>query len=332
MVNKNGVLVVGEINDGHLASISKEALACARKLADELGSDVAIAMLGSGIESTGNEAVAFGADKVYVVDDPLLDDFQVDAYLSILERIVQDYNPQIVLSTKSSIGRDLAPRLAFRLGTGLMQDCIELWADKDSGRLAAYRPVFGGNFIATVVGEGALQVAAIRSKAIEELEPQASRQGEIVKYPAGIDASVAKTRLVQRIKEETEGIKLEEASVVVSGGRGLGGPEPFEQLRVLAGLLGGALGASRAACDAGWLSSSHQVGLTGKTITPDLYITVAISGATQHMAGCDRAKAIVAINKDKDADIFKASRYGAVGDWNKILPAFIEQVKELVGG
>ena len=332
MANKNGVLVVGEISDGKLASISKEALACARKLAAELGSDVAIAMLGSGIESEGNGAVSFGADKVYLVDDPLLEDFQVDAYLSVLERIVQDYNPQIVLSTKTSIGRDLAPRLAFRLGTGLIQDCIELWIDKDSGRLAANRPVFGGNFIATVVGEGTLQVAAIRSKAFEELEPQASRQGEIVKHPAGIDASVAKTRLVRRVKEETEGIKLEDAPVVVSGGRGLGGPEPFEQLRVLAKLLGGAVGASRAVCDEGWLPSSHQVGLTGKTITPDLYITVAISGATQHMAGCDRAKVIVAINKDKDADIFKAARYGAVGDWNKILPAFIEQVKELVGG
>ena len=136
---------------------------------------------------------------------------------------------------------------------------------------------------------------------------------------------------MQRVKEETEGIKLEEASVVVSGGRGLGGPEPFEQLRVLAKSLGGAVGASRAVCDAGWLPSSYQVGLTGKTITPNLYITVAISGATQHMAGCDRSKVIVAINKDKEADIFKAARYGVIGDWNKILPAFIEQVKELVG-
>lgn len=325
-----GILVIGELVDGELASVSREALACARGLAGQIGSDVAISLIGSSIDSSGREAISFGADRVYMVDDTLLKDFQVDIHLSMLERIVKTHNPQIVLSTRSSIGKDLAPRLAFRLGTGLMQDCIDLWIDEESGKLSGYRPVFGGKFIATVVGEGSIQVAAIRSKVVEELQPEHSRVGEIVNFQLDIDASVARTRLLERVKEEAEGIKLEDATVVVGGGRGLGGPEPFEQLRVLAKLLGGAVGASRAVCDEGWLSSSYQVGLTGKTITPDLYITVGISGATQHMAGCDRSKAIVAINKDRNAEIFKAARYGVVGDWNRILPAFIEQVRDLV--
>ena len=329
MADESGVLVVGEISEGELDVTTKEALAAGRKLAGELGSDVAVALLGKGIEGTATTAIEHGADKVYLVDDDLLEEFQVDAYLAVLEKIANDYNPQIVLSTKTITGRDLAPRLAFRLGTGLIQDCIEVWIDKDSGKLAANRPVFGGNFIASVVSKGNRQVAAVRGKSVEALEPDSSRSGETIKFDAGIDSSMLKTRLVERVSEESEGIKLEDASIVVSGGRGLGGPEPFEQLQELATILGGAVGASRAVCDAGWLPSSYQVGLTGKTITPDLYITVAISGASQHMAGCSASKVIVAINKDKDANIFKEARYGVVGDWNKVFPAFVEQIKEL---
>ena len=173
------------------------------------------------------------------------------------------------------------------------------------------------------------QIAAIRPKTYEPLDPDAGRSGQVVAFPVDIDASAAKTRVVDVVKEEAEGIKLEDARIVVSGGRGLGGPEPFSQLEELAGLLGGAVGASRAAVDSGWVPANYQVGLTGKTITPDLYITVAISGASQHMAGCSGSKAIVAINKDADANIFKEARYGVVGDWEKVIPALTETVREL---
>ena len=331
MENTNGILVIGEIGEGKLAAVSREGLACARKLAEQSQSHVAIAILGKDLQSIAIEAIAFGADKVYLVDESFLEDFQVEIHLSVLENIVRDHNPQIIISSKSNIGRDLAPRLAFRLGTGLMQDCIDLWIDQDSGTLSGSRPVFGGNFIATITGESPRQVAAIRSKVIEELEPDHERKGEIVNHATPIDpAAVAKTSLISRVKEESKGIKIEEATIVVGGGRGLGGPEAFEQLEVLANLLGGAVGASRAVCAAGWMSTAHQIGLTGKTITPDLYITVGISGAIQHMAGCDRSKVIVAINQDKRANIFDSARYGVVGDWNAILPSFIEEVRRLV--
>jgi electron transfer flavoprotein alpha subunit len=330
MENTNGILVIGEISDGKLASVSREALACARNLAKQTQSIVGISILGNNLGTTPTEAIEYGADKVYIVDDSVLEDFQVEIHLSILENIIMDYNPKIIISTKTSIGRDLAPRLAFRLGTGLMQDCTDLWIDSDSGTLAGSRPVFGGNFIATIVGMGSIQVAAIREKVIEELEPDTKRKGEIINYPTKIKPSVAKTRLISRVKEKFEGIKLEEATIVVGGGRGLGGPEPFRQLEVLADLLGGAVGASRAACDHGWISAAHQVGLTGKTITPNLYITIGISGAIQHMAGCNRSKVIVAIDNDKRANIFDSARYGVVGDWNTILPGFIEEVRKLV--
>ena len=177
-------------------------------------------------------------------------------------------------------------------------------------------------------GDG-VQVVIVRPKTIEADEPDSSRAGSIEVFSADLDDSVIKARLIETVSQEAEGVRLEDAGIVVSGGRGLGGPEPFEQLQSLSNLLGGALGASRAACDAGWIDHSHQVGLTGKTITPDLYITVGISGASQHMAGCSASKNIVAINRDEDANIFKSATYGVVGDWNKVLPSFIETVREL---
>ena len=232
--------------------------------------------------------------------------------------------------SRTTEGRELAPRLAFRLGVGLAQDCLEVSVDESTRTLLANRPVYGGNAVAVVSCEHTPQIAAIRPKAYEPTEADAGRQGQVVSFPVELDASQARTRVVETVREESEGVKLEEARVVVSGGRGLGGPEPFSGLEELAKLLGGAVGASRAAVDSGWVPSSYQVGLTGKAITPELYITVAISGASQHMAGCSGAKCIVAINKDADANIFKDARYGVVGDWERVLPALTEAVRELV--
>jgi len=330
MADESGVLILGDQAAGELTLTSMELLAAGRGLADSLGQELSIGVLGATLDQPSAQAISHGADKVYAVTHPLLADYNVDLYLAAMESLVKEANPAVVLIARTNQGRELAPRLAFRLGVGLAQDCLEVSVDASTGKLLANRPVYGGNAVAVVTCNFNPQIAAIRPKAYEPLPEDASRQGQVVSFPVELDASQAKCQVVQTVEEEAEGIKLEDARVVVSGGRGLGGPEPFSALEDLAKLLGGAVGASRAAVDSGWVPSSYQVGLTGKTITPELYITVAISGASQHMAGCSGAKVIVAINKDAEANIFKEARYAVVGDWEQVVPAFAEAVRELV--
>ena len=329
MAEATGVLVLGETAGRELALNSQEMLAAARKLADDLGEELAIGLLGASVEDAAQEAIRYGADRVYAVTHPLLEQYQVDLYLSAIETLCQEISPNIVLIARTEEGRELAPRLAFRLGVGLAQDCLEVSVDTSARKLLANRPVYGGNAVAVVSCNYTPQIAAVRPKVYEPLEPDSARQGQVVSFPVELDGSQARSRVLDRVQEEASGVNLEDARVVVSGGRGLGGPEPFRELEELAKILGGALGASRAAVDSGWIPVAYQVGLTGKTITPDLYITVAISGASQHMAGCSGAKAIVAINKDGEANIFKDARYGVVGDWEQVVPAFMEAVREL---
>jgi electron transfer flavoprotein alpha subunit len=329
MAEATGVLILGEITGGALSSTSQELLAAGRKIADDLGEELAIGLLSSSVEEAAQQAISHGADKVYAVTNPLLEEYQADHYLSALEALCREASPNIVLIGRTNEGRDLAPRLAFRLGVGLAQDCLEVSADPSDKKLLANRPVYGGNAVAVVSCDYTPQIAAVRPKVYEPLEPDSSRQGQVVSFPVELDASQTRTRVVDVVQEEATGVKLEDARIVVSGGRGLGGPDGFQPLEELAKLLGGAVGASRAAVDSGWAPVAYQVGLTGKTITPDLYITVAISGASQHMAGCSGSKVIVAINKDSEANIFKEARYGVVGDWNQVVPAFMEAVREL---
>ncbi len=329
MADETGVLVIGEAPGGQLGLTSREILAAGRRVADDLGEELAIGVFGDDVDATAQQALIHGADRVYAVTHPLLRDYQTELHLAAMEVLCRETQPRIVLMGRSNEGRDLAPRLAFRLGVGLAQDCLEVSVDSSQKRLLANRPVYGGNAVAVVSCDYTPQIAAIRPKVYEPLEPDPSRQGQVVSFPVELDASQAKSRVVELVQEEAEGVKLEDARIVVSGGRGLGGPEPFTDLETLAKLLGGAVGASRAAVDSGWVPPSYQVGLTGKTITPDLYITVAISGASQHMAGCSGAKMIVAINKDSDANIFKEARYGVVGDWQQVIPALTEAVREL---
>lgn len=324
-----GVLVIGEHSGDALQSITGELLAAGRRLGEALGEDVCVALLNCD-DTLAQAAIALGADKAYVARDPVLADMQIDAQLAALEKICAQMQPSVVLIGRTLTGRDVGPRLAFRLGVGLAQDCLQVDAGAD-GRVTAVRPVYGGNALARVTFPDANpQMAVVRGKAYEPLAADASRSGEIVEVQTALDPSVVKARLVETVTQASEGVRLEDAAVVVSGGRGLGGPEPFDMLEDLAKLLGGAVGASRAVCDAGWLDHSYQVGLTGKTITPDLYITVGISGASQHMAGCSASKHIIAINRDADANIFKSSSFGVVGDWKSVLPSFIETVRELV--
>ena len=325
-----GILVLGELDQNGLASVTGELLSLARSLADETGDQVSVSLQGASVGSEADDAVAMGADTVYKVESPLLGEPQIDAHLSALEQVARHTDPSIVLVGRTPIGRDVGPRLAFRLGAAVAQDCVEVSVNSDTGRILATRPVYGGNALASVSFSGdGVQVVIVRPKTVEAGEPDSDRSGTIEDFSADLDDSAIKARLIETVSQESEGVRLEDAGIVVSGGRGLGGPEPFEQLQALSDLLGGALGASRAACDAGWIDHSHQVGLTGKTITPDLYITIGISGASQHMAGCSASKNIVAINRDEDANIFKSATYGVVGDWTKVLPSFIETIREL---
>jgi electron transfer flavoprotein alpha subunit len=316
-------------NEGTLAPISAEGLGIGRKLADDLGQPLVAIVVGSQVAEMANAAIHYGADKAFVVDDVLFKDYQSDAYVAVMEKLVEQAGVQILIMGQNDIGRDLAPRLAFRLGTVATLDCLELDIDGDSKRLLQTKPVYGGNALNVVITDTGPQIVTIRTKAMTALEPDESRQGEVVAVEAGIDAGVVRTTLVEKVTEEVEGVKLEDAGIVVSGGRGIGGPEGFADLEALAKLLKGAVGASRPACDSDWVPDSLLVGLTGKIIAPDVYIAVAISGSCQHMAGCSGAKNLIAINKDADANIFKFAQYGLVGDWKKILPALTEKVKTM---
>ncbi len=327
-----GVLVLEGLTRDELSLTAKEILAAGRSVADALGEELSIGLLGNSPEAAAQEAITHGADKVYLVTNPALGAYQVDLCLAAMESLCREADPNVVLIGRTNEGRELAPRLAFRLGVGLAQDCLEISVDPSNKKLLANRPVYGGNAVAVVSCNYSPQVAAVRPKVYEPLEPDAGRQGQVISFPVDLDAGLVRATLVNTVMEQSEGVKLEEARIVVSGGRGLGGPEPFRDLEELAGLLGAGVGASRAAVDSGWVPASYQVGLTGKTITPDLYITVAISGASQHMAGCSGSKVIVAINKDAEANIFKDARYGVVGDWQKILPALTATVRELTAG
>jgi electron transfer flavoprotein alpha subunit len=330
MAEPKGVMICGEVVEGKLSSITAEILGCGHRLAKELKEELSCVLIGSQLGDTPQKAIASGADKVYVIDNSLLADYQTDSYTPVLERVIKEISPRILLFGQTSIGRDLAPRLAFKLGLSLSMDCLDLKINADTKQLEQTRSVYGGNARATFTADSFPQMATVRQKAMSPLEIDNSRKGEIKPFVIDLDPSKIRTKVVKTVKEETTGIKLEDASIVVSGGRGIGGPEGFKQLEELAITLKAALGASRPPCDNKWVPETTQVGLTGKIITPEIYIAVAISGASQHLAGCSGAKNIIAINKDAEANIFKEARFGVVGDWKQVLPAFTGKIKDLL--
>ena len=329
MADNKGVLVVGDINEGKVAAITAEMLGAGKKLATKLGEPLCAALLGSGIKGLAAEAIAMGADKVFVVDDANLKDYQSDAYVMAVESVIKQGNPRIVLMGQSTMGRDLAPRLAFRFNTAISMDCVDL--DIDANKLLVQtRPVYGGNAKAIFTTEALPQMATVRTKAMTALPRDAAKTGEVVDVASGIDPAKIKTKFVKKVKEEVAGVKLEDAPAVIAGGRGMGGTDGFKQLEELAKLFKGAVGATRPAVDNNWVPASIQVGLTGKIVAPELYIAIGLSGSSQHMAGCSGSKTIVAINKDPESNIFREARFGIVGDWKQALPAFTAKVKELM--
>ncbi len=323
-----GVLIVGEVVDGRLHPTVRQLV----NAAGRIGGDVSLCLA---VDSSFEAAVLDGVDvgDVILLEHPDAAADGVGGVYSLTTELVsaavERLSPSVVLVGKTDAGSVVSARVAARFGAGLASDCIDLAVNAE-GRVAVTRPVHGGNALAVYEFSGdELQVVSVRPGAFEAVEA-VSGMPEVKRVEmSAIETSGAVPVLVETVLEESEGIPLEQADVVVSGGRGLGGPEPFDQLRELCGLLNAALGASRAACDAGWIDHSHQVGLTGKSISPTTYITVGISGASQHMAGCSSARNIVAIDKDREANIFSHARYGVVGDWAKVLPAFTAAVAEL---
>ena len=320
----HAILVVGEVADGALAPITAEMLGAAKRLSD--GGTVACALIGPDAGSNAGDAIALGADEALVADNPALAEYNTDAYMQAILKLTEQAAAPVILFGQTNIGRDLAPRLAFRLGTGVIMDTVEL--AMEGGRLHGTRPCYGGNARAVHVVQSDPQIVTVRAKSQDPAQADASRQGQTTNVDIQIDASAIRVKVTDRKGVPAEGVRLEDADIVVSGGRGLGGPEHFDVIEELASALGAAVGASRAVCDLDWRPVSEQVGLTGKVVSPTLYIAVAISGASQHMAGCSGSKNIVAINKDPDANIFKASRFGIAEDFSKVMKPLIEAVKQ----
>ena len=327
-----GVLVFAETTPRGLAAIARELLGAGRRLADALGEPLMAAVLGSGVQEVAQETVYHGADTVYVADAPTLAYYQTLPYSAVMAQIAEQATPNIVLIGMGDIGRELGPRLAFRLRTGLASDCVDLTINPQTKLLEATRPVSGGNAMATVVIERTLpQMATVRGKTMEPAPRDPSRQGTLVPVAVNLDAVPAAVTVVERVKAEAAGVRLEDAEIVISGGRGLKGPDDFYAvLEPCAKTLGAAVGASRAAVDEGWVPSQMQVGLTGKIVSPKLYVACAISGAAQHMAGCGYSKTIVAVNRDPDAPIYQRANIGVVGDYKKVIPAFQKKCEELL--
>jgi len=324
-----GVWVFAEQKKGKVQPVVYELLGKARELAASLGTEVAAVLLGEHLEEEIQELIWRGADKVYVVESRDLANFQDEPYTNVLIGMIEKYKPEIVLCGATSIGRSLISRVAVRLRVGLTADCTGLDIDHDRKILLQTRPAFGGNIMATIISPNYRpQMATVRHKVFPETVSDMKRKGKIIRDNFDAAFLASRSKLLDIIDEIESTVNLAEADIIVSGGRGMGGPENFKILEELAKVLGAAVGASRAAVDAGWMPYSHQVGQTGRTVSPKIYIACGISGQIQHLVGMQSSKIIVAINKDPDAPIFKVATYGIVGDLFEIIPAFTKKSKE----
>jgi electron transfer flavoprotein alpha subunit len=321
----NNVMVIAEQRDGVLKKVAFEMLGVGAELAAALGGNVEAALLGAGLGNLPDVLAQYGATKVYVADDPALATYSSEGYTGTLAAFLGKADPAVILVGATAMGKDLAPRLAARLGVGLASDCTAL--EIDGGRLLATRPIFAGKALARVKLNGDPQMATLRPNVLAAPEPDAAKTANVEPVAAAGDV---RARVVEIAGAGEGEIDVAEADIIVSGGRGVAGPEGFAPVRSLAKSLKAAVGASRAAVDAGWIEHSHQVGQTGKTVTPNLYIACGISGAIQHLAGMKTSKVIVAVNKDPEAPIFKVANYGIVGDLFAVVPLLEKEFQALL--
>ncbi|MCL4441048.1 MAG: electron transfer flavoprotein subunit alpha/FixB family protein [Firmicutes bacterium] len=325
------IAVVAEIKKGILSRGTLEVLAAAQYLRGKTQVEVISLLAGSGVKGLAESLIHYGADEVVVADDKILASYDSKVYLDTLESMGREINAAVILCPGSLRGAELVPRLGYRLGGGTVTDCIGLnWSEADR-RLIATKPVYGGKTLADMVITKLPQVLTMRARVWEPVVADRSRQGKIREIKGLVNDGGPQKVIRETYREKSKGLNIEDADVVVSGGRGIGGEEGFQLLEQLAGIFGGAVGASRAAVDAGWVPASYQVGQTGKIIGPTLYFAVGISGASQHIAGITSAKHIVAINKDEDAPIFRVTELGVIEDYRKILPLLIKKLGEKKG-
>lgn len=317
------VLVLGEARDGQLRNVSFEAIAAAKTVAE--GGEVVGVLIGESVNSLGSDLYQYGADKVVAVEDAKLSQYTPDGYSQALMAVIDQENPEGIIFGHTSLGKDLAPKIASKLGSGLISDAVAV--EEAGGNLVFTRPIYSGKAFEKKIVTDGLVFATIRPNNIAPLEKDAGKSGEVSTVSAEIKD--LRTIIKDVVRKATEGVDLSEAKVVVAGGRGVKSEEGFEPLKELADVLGGAVGASRGACDADYCDYSLQIGQTGKVVTPDLYIAAGISGAIQHLAGMSNSKVIVAINKDPEANIFKVADYGIVGDLFEVIPMLTEEFKKL---
>ena len=324
------VLIFAEQREGKVASVAYELLGIGAKLAGELDAKLHAVLLGSD-ESEARELMKWGADRVYLCSDSALRQFNDDTYSEVLANIVNEHKPSIVLAGATPVGRSFIPRVAAKVRTGLTADCTSLEIDKETRNLLQVRPAFGGNIMATILCPNYRpQMATVRPRVMKRGVYDESRTGEIINIPA--DNLKSRTKVLEFVKEVSEvSVNLHEADIIVAGGRGIGGEKGYKLLEELAEVMGGAVGASRAAVDEDWIPYSHQVGQTGKTVNPKIYIACGISGAVQHLVGMQSSDIIIAINKNPEAPIFNVATYGIVGDLFEIVPMLTKKIKDLKG-
>ena len=325
-----GVWIFAEQRGGKVSSVAYELLGIGRKLADDRGTILSAVLFGSS-EAEAKELVRWGADKVYHAKDPIFDHFNDEPYSQLLSSLIREHRPEIVLVGATPLGRSFVPRVAAGLRTGLTADCTSLAIDKETGNLLQVRPAFGGNIMATILCPNHRpQMATVRPRVMKRGIYDEGRAGEIIDVKA--DGLTSRTKVAATVKEVSDiTVNLQEADIIVSGGRGLGDPKGFKLIEELAEILGGAVGSSRAAVDAGWIPHRHQVGQTGKTVCPKIYFACGISGAVQHLVGMQSSDTIIAINKNPEAPIFNVATYGIVGDLYEVVPLLIKKMKEAKG-
>ena len=325
----NNIWVYIETECGKAKNVGYELLNVARPLADAKGCELVAVVIGNNVEAVARDAVCYGADKAVLVDGPEYEYYSTDAFVNALVAMVQKYKPETLMIGATNNGRDMAPRVSSRIKTGLTADCTEIGIDEESGNIAWTRPTFGGNLMAVIMcPEHRPQMGTVRPGVFRKGKYDESRTGEIIREDFHVAPEQIRTSLVERVQEVTEAIDLEGAEIIVSGGRGVGSADNFKQIFELAEVLGATVGCSRAVVDAGWLPHIHQVGQSGKTVAPKLYIAIGISGAIQHLAGIAGADKVFAVNKDPDAPIFSKADYGIVGNLNDVVPALIKAFKE----